>query len=123
MSFVKELEHYKKARKSVRKLLNIFGVSAWNVLSMPLRSLSEKEAVAVVFNWITKHLLCGKKIAIRFRDEETKVGYTMWLENRRRVLYVTNLKECKKQQLYCWPADMIPRDITTTMIKRSMQDA
>ena len=126
MTFLEILQAYQQEGKSVRRMLSSFGITKWSNFLDLLKTLSEEEVVAILFNWITRNLTRDEIIKLRIHDEHTQDAYEMTLQNKRGCLYVIALQHCahlKGQMLYYWPMLATHNNITAKTIQKSMEVA
>jgi len=124
MTFLELLQHHQVERKSIRRLINGFGITKWSIFSEPLRKLSEDEIITLLLNWITRNLPAGRSTALRIRDHQSNDVYELWLTSDKGCLHVRGLfrrAQLNENLLYYCNEEMTPNDLTLEAITQSLE--
>jgi len=79
-------------RRSVRNLLNGFGVRQWCALSAFLAKLHITEVIALLHNWILREIQHGETVTYRILEDYTDDVYQLSLASRKGGLYVERIR-------------------------------
>jgi len=126
MSLIGVLTMRMGKRRSVRNLLNGFGVRQWCTFSALLSKLHVTEVIALLHNWVLREIRREEMMTYRILDDYTEDVYQLSLVSRKGGLYVERIQkrqDLKNKLLYYWPQDATFATMNRAIIAKSMQDA
>jgi len=126
MSLVSVLTIRLGKKRSVRNLLNGFGVQRWCNLTAFMAKLHVTEVIALLHNWILREIQHYETVTYRILEDYTDDVYQLSLTSRKGGLYVTRMQkrtDLKNKVLYYWEEDTTFATLSRAKIEKSMQDA
>ena len=126
MSLVSVLTIRLGKKRSVRNLLNGFGVQRWCNLTAFMAKLHVTEVIALLHNWILREIQHCETVTYRILEDYTDDVYQLSLTSRKGGLYVTRMQkrtDLKNKVLYYWEEDTTFATLSRAKIEKSMQDA
>ena len=126
MPLVDTLTIRMEKRRSVRNLLNGFGVRQWCTFSALLSKLHNTEVIALLHNWVLREIRREEMMTYRILDDYTEDVYQLSLVSRKGGLYVERIQkrqDLKNKLLYYWPEDVTFPTMNRAIIAKSMKDA
>jgi len=122
MGFIVTLHRYKKEGKSIRKLLDKFGIKQWGMFTEHLCRMNQEEAIALLLNWISENVNKEEKIKVRIIEEDTRDVYELRLKSHQGCLRVASIiphDDLKGKLLYHWPSGAMYSNFTINMLKEA----
>jgi len=113
-------------RRSVRNLLNGFGVRQWCAFLAFFAKLHITEVIAILHNWILREIQHGETVTYRILEDYTDEVYQLSLASRKGGLYVERIRkrqDLKNKVLYFWQEETTFATLTREKIEKSMRDA
>jgi len=56
LSFIECLKRYQRIGKNVKHVCSRLGATRWEMLGRPFVDLQEKEVIAIILNWMMRHV-------------------------------------------------------------------
>jgi len=126
MPFIEVLFARKADGRSIRKILEAFGVIRWSTLTTPLDKLDVEQTIAILFTWARRELKGGEEMIMRVLEEENHNVYAVTTRARKGCLYIAYVchrPDLKDKQLYYWPPNVTLLTLTLPILYRSIEMA
>jgi len=112
---------YCTRRKSIRQVLREFTTKEEKAFGIPLKHMTEEEAITTILKWISDKLPEGESVLIRIRDSNGD-AFEVQMRNQKRSIYGNNIRQIKKTKLlYKWKKDVTYDNLTLEKLRQSMK--
>jgi len=113
----------KHRKRSLRKMLQTFGVQRKDICQKSLRKATEEEGTAMIIRWILDELPNGKSVPIKLRNQDGDI-FGLRMHNIKGCIYAREIRQCRHaKRLYIWPKRMTYNELTLEEIEKSVKRA
>jgi len=126
MNLIQELKEHCHKRRSIRKLIRIFGVRKKEELTHALNEMTDEQVMALVLHWLVWHAEDGHKIELRMFDVEEQKVYAIGLTLMNNGIYVQGIREASElinQIMHDWNVTTTYQTLTIQETKASVTRA